>query len=516
MSSLLPMDRLNGRLVLAALTALLFSILVDDSFGYSLRIGYAIAVFILILATAKYPLLFKLLLISITTISAVYSPIAYMYGTPNINIAVSTKNTNINESYEFLKNIPLLYLSPSLLLITTACFTIKNRTLLIVNNNIKILVLFTLILIFNPLASYVKSGAVQLNDIKFTLFRFVHDTYQAYESIAQFDKKMALLRSMPSDWNPSKPKDDYDTYIIVIGESARKDFMHAYGFSIDNTPFLDSMKGLIFNNYISAAGSTQASLSTTFSFEKKGEIEQQDDIIRLAKKQGFYTYWISNQGSIGGDDSIVSYIGKQANSFTFLKKGEYNTQSFPDTDLLVPYRAAISDKSNSRKKLIFIHIMGSHPNFCDRTEDKYDEFYKNKKLSCYVQSIKNTDALLSDITKIASNHHKKWTMLYFSDHGLSFMSAKGTKNLQHNDKYKQNFQVPFIATSYDAKDRKTIDQPRSAFDFLGIYLQWTGSVEPLLPKKCDYFSDMDCKTDIKIKDFNNNIKGYMSLMDENV
>jgi len=96
------------------------------------------------------------------------------------------------------------------------------------------------------------------------------------------------------------------------------------------------------------------------------------------------------------------------------------------------------------------------------------------------------------------------------------MSAKGTKNLQHNDKYKQNFQVPFIVTSYDAKDRKIVEQPRSAFDFLGIYLQWTGSVDPLLMTDCNYLSNMTCKKDIKIKDFNGNIKSYMSLIDENV
>ncbi|MFZ4833365.1 phosphoethanolamine transferase [Rouxiella sp. Mn2063] len=508
------MERLNGRFILALATAILFSIIVDTSFGYSLRIGYAIAVFSLLLSTAKHSLLFGLLLIFITITSVLYSPIAYMYGTPSINIIVSAQNTNINESYEFLKNLPLIYLTPALLLIITSYITLKNRKSLIIKNNTISLAIFILIVIFTPLKSYLKSGVLHIHDVKFTLFRFCNDFYNSYESIALFNEKMVFLKSLPSEWSPSKPKNDYDTYIIVIGESARKDFMHSYGFQIDNTPFTDSMNGLIFKNYISAAGSTQASLSTTFSLNKGDEIEQQNNIIRLAKKQGFYTYWISNQGSIGGDDSIVSYIGQQADSFTFLKKGEYNTQSFPDTDLLVPYQAAILNNNSKKKKLIFIHIMGSHPNFCDRTDNKYDYFYENDKLSCYIQSIKNTDYLLSEITKIADRNKKKWTMLYFSDHGLSFMSAKGTRNLQHNDKYKQNFQVPFIVTSYDAKSRVTIDQLRSAFDFLGLYLQWTGSTDPLLPVECNYLSKMNCKKQIKIKDFNNNVKNYMSLIDE--
>jgi len=230
-------------------------------------------------------------------ISVAYSPISLMYGTPSVNIFVSMQSTNINESYEFLKNIPLIYLTPDLSLIISACIILKNRELLKTNNNTPLLVVITLILVFNPLKAYIKSGTLSADDIKFTLFHFINDSYKSYKTIAQFNKKMAELSSVPSDWTPSKPKDNYDTYIIVIGESARKDFLHSYGFEIENTPFTDSIKGLVFKNYISAAGSTQASLSTTLSFKINGEIQEQNNIIRLAKKQGFLTYWISNQGS---------------------------------------------------------------------------------------------------------------------------------------------------------------------------------------------------------------------------
>ncbi len=48
--------------------------------------------------------------------------------------------------------------------------------------------------------------------------------------------------------------------------------------------------------------------------------------------------------------------------------------------------------------------------------------------------------------------------MYFADHGVSFFE-KDTKKMRlaHNDKYKQNYQVPMFITSYDDTSRKFIN-----------------------------------------------------------
>ncbi|MDR0805934.1 MAG: phosphoethanolamine transferase [Enterobacteriaceae bacterium] len=436
-----------------------------------------------------------------------------MYGYPNINIVISFINTDVNESLEFIKQIPSIYLIYSFILISLAIYIIKNQKYIKINNNIILFSVFIIVVISTPLSDYCK-GKLSTSSFKFTLFKFSNDIISSYNQVTNFNKNLKELINNKSDWNPTPVKNDYDTYIVVIGESVRSDFMHTYGFSLNNTPYLDSINGLIFKNYISASGATQLSLSRTLALSNGKHIDFKNNIIKLAKKQGFRTYWVSNQGSFGNDDSISAMIGKQADSVTFLKKGEYNTEKYLDENLVTPYKSALLDNNYSNKKLIFIHLMGSHPDFCERVNYKYDEFFVNKKLSCYVQSIKNTDTLLSKIASYATQNNKRWTMMYFSDHGLSYQDRDGNITIEHSSSYKKNFHVPFFITSYNDKKRNEINHYRSAFDFMSLYLRWTGSTDLLINKNCDLLSDIDCGDELKIIDFNNNMKNYKNLPDD--
>lgn len=46
--------------------------------------------------------------------------------------------------------------------------------------------------------------------------------------------------------------------------------------------------------------------------------------------------------------------------------------------------------------------------------------------------------------------------------------------LAHDDKFQQNFQVPFMVLSSDDKTHRVIKARRSANDFLQFFSQWTG------------------------------------------
>jgi len=73
------------------------------------------------------------------------------------------------------------------------------------------------------------------------------------------------LLAQTDDFQPNNSATPFDTYVMVIGESARRDFMHVYGFPINNTPFMDSANGILFNHYISAALSTIPSLTSSLT-----------------------------------------------------------------------------------------------------------------------------------------------------------------------------------------------------------------------------------------------------------
>lgn len=49
--------------------------------------------------------------------------------------------------------------------------------------------------------------------------------------------------SQSDNWGKSTLENSrYDDYVIVLGESARKDYHHAYGYPIENTPLCLTLK----------------------------------------------------------------------------------------------------------------------------------------------------------------------------------------------------------------------------------------------------------------------------------
>ena len=80
-----------------------------------------------------------------------------------------------------------------------------------------------------------------------------------------------------------------------------------------------------------------------------------------------------------------------------------------------------------------------------------------------------TDSLLAKLYHQLQNSGDTFSLTYFSDHGLAF-KERG----KEDDKFQQNFQVPFMVLSSDDKAHKVIKAQRSANDFLSFFSQWTG------------------------------------------
>lgn len=81
-----------------------------------------------------------------------------------------------------------------------------------------------------------------------------------------------------------------------------------------------------------------------------------------------------------------------------------------------------------------------------------------------------TDDLLRKLYDQLRNSGSSFSLVYFSDHGLAFKErGKDVQYLAHDDKYQQNFQVPFMVISSDDKAHRVIKARRSANDFLGFF-----------------------------------------------
>ncbi|EID0429878.1 sulfatase-like hydrolase/transferase [Escherichia coli] len=181
---------------------------------------------------------------------------------------------------------------------------------------------------------------------------------------------------------------------------------------------------------------------------------------------------VSNQGKLGEHDTRISVIASDAEHTVFLKKGSFASRKTDDMLLLQETERALADKSSP--KVIFLHMMGSHPNPCDRLHswpNHYLEQYP-RKVACYLASISKLDNFLGQLDGILRRHSRHFAMLYFSDHGLS---VSDSANPVHHDGHVQGgYSVPLIITASDITSHQSVSRKISARHFAGIFQWLTG------------------------------------------
>lgn len=223
----------------------------------------------------------------------------------------------------------------------------------------------------------------------------------------------------------SKVKEDKpQTYIVIFGESVDRKHMSLYGYYRTTTPYFDSIKDklVIFKNVRSAYASTILALKWSLAFN--GDLYN-GDIVSFLNAAGFKTFWISNQYVIEKDDGIFSIVARLTNGFYVFKNAAHQRGCRSSTydECLVPYiEKAVNDEHN--KKVIFIHLLGSHQKYKMRYPARFDVFSESKMsarsldVAYYDNSIRYTDYVLKSIIDILQKRIGEIIgMVYFSDHG---------------------------------------------------------------------------------------------------
>ena len=137
------------------------------------------------------------------------------------------------------------------------------------------------------------------------------------------------------------------------------------------------------------------------------ESEDEITILDIAKKMGYSTYWLSNQGMFGGSDATTSVIAARADK----KVWTPNPIVGPDEQLI----QLLNKIDGNQKNFIVIHIRGSHYEYEKRYPENFGSQYPN--MTAYEKSIAYTDKVLKDIYQYGKEHMNLQMMLYCSDHG---------------------------------------------------------------------------------------------------
>jgi len=351
--------------------------------------------------------------------------------------------TNLHESLEFIKNnISSAWLFTGIFWIIAAIFLhLKQEK---EKNRVRINRLFLITLIT------LSSSLVYVTKEHIRLYNFVETAMNKYNlELAAFKEIQEKLSKNTIKFIAEK-KETGETYIVVIGESLNKKHMGLYGYLRNTTPHLDerAKKGsvLAFNNAFSSHTHTMQVLSqslTEANQQNKKSYFKSLSIINILNKANINTYWVTNQVIYGAWDNLVSIIAHQTDYLTPLNHfiGELTlTQKY---DEVVNNEVDnILSKKNKQNKVIFVHLMGSHSDYCARYPKEYSVFSGKLKYSafgnlstkgishtinCYDNSILYNDSVISSIINRLEKKKGVSGLLYFSDHADDVLAG-----LEHN------------------------------------------------------------------------------------
>ncbi|MCH9691805.1 MAG: phosphoethanolamine transferase [Gammaproteobacteria bacterium] len=417
-------------------------------------------------AVSSYRLSFYLIGLPVTLLYAAYTPIGYTFGAPTYQYIASIFSTNANEISEFASIIPLKSWIYSLIIagcVSIFWLLVRKKKISYIRNKCILALCVTLLYFINPSPYLLLETALSSSGQ-------VKAEMEALEKMSDFNDSWGKSRVLP---------DGYDDYVLIIGESERRDYMHKYGYAIPNTPFIDKTPGKVVDGLLSAGSNTVASLRLMLTLPEDGKPRYPLNVIDLARSADIYTYWISNQGYIGEHDSPVTAIANRADNMFFLKSGAYNSKPTSDYQLLPILKAKVGNEAKG-KRLFVVHLYGSHINVCNRVKD-FDGFSvikdEYKYISCYVSSIKKTDSVVKKIYDTMKESQEQsgrtFSMVYFSDHGQIHHKDNKEIRLRHGDTA-YAYSVPLIKISSDDTKQFNIKAKKCGVNFVNGLGTWMG------------------------------------------
>jgi heptose-I-phosphate ethanolaminephosphotransferase len=189
------------------------------------------------------------------------------------------------------------------------------------------------------------------------------------------DKFQTSLKSGPKvnrQWDDSAKKrfitysgPEQQTLVLALGESTNRMNMQLCNYGRATTPKLTAIHEqlAVFCKGYSGASSTVPSLKLLLTEESLAKPDSWDkgaSLLSVARAAGFKIFWLSNQD----DRFTTTMFGNYADKSDFVNRRSGRTSVSLDENLLADYKLALVD--DSPRKLIVVHLIGSHPNYAAR------------------------------------------------------------------------------------------------------------------------------------------------------
>lgn len=276
---------------------------------------------------------------------------------------------------------------------------------------------------------------------------------------AQAEKKILLAYRKVDGFkfgaNQSPPIDAKQVFVLVIGESARKDRWSLYGYPHETSPRLQRERDLIvFDDVTTLATVTRNAVPAILA---RGVTEK--SLVTAFRESGFATYWLSTQAPVGAYDASYAGYAKEADHRLYFNPTGGWFVTPPDAVMLPSLRKILADDTESRQFLV-IHTLGSHLEYRYRYPREFDVFKPSldpgelanehdaasliKLNNTYDNSILYTDYFLDQvISALKSSGRPIAGLIYLSDHGEDLFDD-GCSNYGHGRPTVAGTRIPFF------------------------------------------------------------------------
>lgn len=255
--------------------------------------------------------------------------------------------------------------------------------------------------------------------------------------------------------------------VLVIGESARPDRWHANGYPRQTTPAIDAIpEAVSLRNVLSPWPSTRNAVPTLLT----GLLDDQGlppiavpSVIDVFRAAGWETYWLSNQSPLGMHDSTIVLHADRAQYRRFLNGGDYTQPSDLD-EVLLPALDKVLQESPEKRKLVILHLLGSHtayeyrypPSFArfENVPSAYEKIGGFREIQDkYDNSILYTDYILGQFVARIRATGKASALIYASDHGqnLPDLECQRIGHGHHTEDTFRTASMAWISPQLEAK-----------------------------------------------------------------
>jgi glucan phosphoethanolaminetransferase (alkaline phosphatase superfamily) len=252
-------------------------------------------------------------------------------------------------------------------------------------------------------------------------------------------------------------------YVLVIGESSRRDHWQLFGYPRPTNPELGKVSNLVpIPDFVTSWSASILAIPLIITRKPASDRHyawHEASILRAMNEAGFDTYWISNQLAIGKYDSPVSIFAYEAKHVEFLNHASFQDAGSYDEVLLQPLRDALQD--SHRDLFIVLHMMGSHARYDYRYPPAFKRFTPvqsdpgdsasriQRDDNSYDNTIVYTDHVLARVIDILRHSDATTALFYESDHGEDLPTP--TCNLSgHGHTTRFDFQIPALFWYSDA------------------------------------------------------------------